>query len=238
VTKLEELNVKRQEDNLLTFVASRQARVLTLELPSIANRPFDVKHGLNVISGSKVRYQVIQASAPVILYSNPNDLIGVDFIRLRATAAGGTVRVLFTVDEGDSFTLKPTTTSWISPPFSASDYNSNGGTLTVSAGNVTTFDYQWRDFALLMTVVVQNATLVGTPDFLTVKLPDNLVTAHRVEMPCLIRNNGTYEAGQAISLAGDTFVRVYRGEGNLGALWSAGSGNTEFRFQITVPTTA
>ncbi len=235
---LDTLNSKRQEDNLLSFVASRQSKVLTIELPSIANRPFDVQHGLNVINASKVRYQVIQASAPVLLYSNPNDLVGVDFIRLRSTAAGGTVRVLFTVDEGDAYALKPTTTSWISPVFSASDYSSNGGTFTVTQANVTTFDYQWRDFALLMTVVVQNATLTGTPDFLTVKLPDNLVTAHRVEMPCLIRNAGTYEPGQAISLPNDTFVRIYRGEGNLGALWSAGSGNTEFRFQITVPTTA
>lgn len=196
-------DISRVEDNLLDFVASREARVVTVNLPDTPDTPFDVKHGLitNVIA--KVRYQVLEATEPLLLYAHPRDVIGPDFFRLRSTASGGQVRLLLTKDEGDSvnldlpnntFTIQGVTFSggrmyegnraygngeWKDVDFDASNFTGNGAmTWTVDAGDVTTNRYTRIGDTLMWEVIISDTLVGGTPDtMLKITLPDGLTAA-------------------------------------------------------------
>lgn len=177
------LELKRQEENLLGFVASRDALVQTISLPTIANTSFDVRHGLNTTKGERVRFQVIQAAIPVMVYQDPRDVTGTDFIRLRATANGGVVRILFTIDEGDDYALPPPVDSsfivpsgigtfgrpaadgeWQDVAFDAANFTGEGTmTWTVSSGQVYANRYTIVGKTMFWDLMIQASTIGGTP---------------------------------------------------------------------------
>jgi hypothetical protein len=110
--------VQRVEAKLLDFTATRQYQDFTIELPSTALTPFDVPHQLTVSNPDKIRWEVLQSSNPVLVFRHPEDTLGAQFMRLRATADGGQIRLRLSVDDGNAFEPLPPTNYGMTVPAS------------------------------------------------------------------------------------------------------------------------
>jgi hypothetical protein len=98
------------EQKLLDFSPLRQYQDFTITLPSTANTPFDVPHSLNTSDPDKVRWEVIQMPYPLIVYKSSDDVSGAQFLRLRATSGGVSIRLRLTLDDGDTVENPPNAT--------------------------------------------------------------------------------------------------------------------------------
>jgi hypothetical protein len=87
----------------LDMFATRGFQDFLVTLPDEPDFPFELSHSLSPALPTGVRYEVLQATFPTVLYHNPEDLWGVGYVVLRATAGDGAqIRVRLTVDDGDA----------------------------------------------------------------------------------------------------------------------------------------
>jgi hypothetical protein len=100
--------LERLEDNLLQFASTRQYEIQDVTFTD-ADEDVDVVHGLRVADPYRVRYQVLQSTAPVTLYHHPDSEWGPKLLKLRSTGGNTVVRVLLTVDENDAAPLERST---------------------------------------------------------------------------------------------------------------------------------
>lgn len=106
-TDLDIMKLNRLEDNFFRAVPATSAKIHTVTLPDTADTPFDVEHGLTSGPASGVRYVLLQAAEPVLVYQNRDDVSGPTYIRLRATSIGGVVRLMLFRDTAEIDELPP-----------------------------------------------------------------------------------------------------------------------------------
>jgi len=94
--------IRRVEENLDAFCPSRQWQIVAIDLPSSPSTQFDVPHTLVTSDPYRVRFQVLQSAQPTLVYREPSDVWAAGLVVLRASAAGGSVVLLLTVDESSS----------------------------------------------------------------------------------------------------------------------------------------
>lgn len=107
---------KRQaQDDLFSFVSSRQWQLVTVALPTTPNTVFEVKHKF-AFPTNRVRWEVLQSLAPIHVYQHPDDFQIPGLIKLRATQAGGEVRLLLTIDDEKTLHFAPAANLNINSP--------------------------------------------------------------------------------------------------------------------------
>lgn len=90
--------IQRQDENLNAFVPSRQWEIVTVAFEN-ANEDTEVLHSLVVADPKQIRYQVLQASAPVVVFHDPMSDWGAGIIKLRCTSDDVTVHLLLTIGD-------------------------------------------------------------------------------------------------------------------------------------------
>ncbi|HYE78035.1 MAG TPA: hypothetical protein VEI97_08620 [bacterium] len=103
--------IARLEDALLRLCPSRQWEIKTVTFPSTANTDLDIAHTLTPTLPELVRYSIIQASSPQIVYHDTSATRTAwenGIIRLRSTQPGGQVTLLlWAADDILTTTLNP-----------------------------------------------------------------------------------------------------------------------------------
>ncbi len=90
--------------------ATRGWQDFLVTLPTTPNMPFEISHVLSPALPTGIRYELLQATFPTVIYHDVDDLWGVDYIVLRATAGDGAqIRIRLTVDDGDTTPIATTT---------------------------------------------------------------------------------------------------------------------------------
>jgi hypothetical protein len=126
--------------------------------------------------------------------------------------------------------------TWLTRTFGGGNYLADTGTFAVLSGQVFADNYMQVGKTLFFSVTVIGASIsAATPAYLMFVLPLGASVDKRTEVTADIRANGTYERGQALTIAGETFVRVYRSEAGYAA-WPLSGGNVDVRFTIPVST--
>ena len=96
-------DLNRLESGFLDSSPTRGFQDFLVTLPDRPDFPFELPHRLSPELPTGVRYEVLQSVYPVVLYHNPDDAWGINYVVLRATVGGGAqIRIRLTVDDGDA----------------------------------------------------------------------------------------------------------------------------------------
>src|SRR3990167_2561271 len=130
--------VARLEDTLLRFVPERQWEIQSVTFPAVAGVDFDIIHGLTPRDPELVRYLVIQAGEPCMVYQDatPTRIAWTKgLMRLRCTQGSAhVVLLLWVADAAQTSRLDPSAT------FSFSTSLSALGALATADGNIIVGD--------------------------------------------------------------------------------------------------
>lgn len=120
---------------------------------------------------------------------------------------------------------------WTPVSFDAALYTASGAmTWTVESADQATLAYALLGKTLVVSLVLANTTVAGTPSTeLRVAIPASLTAARAMAMPVRIRDNGTWTTGEASVSADGTVIAIVRTDG---AAFSASSNATDVRGQI------
>jgi hypothetical protein len=127
---------------------------------------------------------------------------------------GGAGTTLYVKESGTGATGWRADGAPVTPTFAAGDYTGSGGmTVTVAAGDVTTFD-TWRDGAYLFVDLQLDTISITAPVGTTVSIaiPFGLTAVKAKQVPCLVFDNTTsvFDIGLARVAASGTTIDVFR----------------------------
>jgi hypothetical protein len=240
------LETARLDDALSKFCPFRQWQLVNVQFPTAPNTDIDIAHSLKLSRAENVVYIPLQQSSPTTIWHNRN--AGAtpwsnQVIRLRSTVGGAKALILLaTVPErnlpglpGPSDAIIPG--DWNVPPYSAAFFTAPTGGWSVTAANVTNTGYVRIGSTLMVSLLIDNTTVTGTPQYLEYALPAGNVVTFRTDSMCQIINNSVAEVGVLSAQAGDTKVRIYRGGTVLGGNWTGGALTNGVRGQIIIPVT-
>lgn len=123
--------------------------------------------------------------------------------------------------------------TWASVAFSAGDYTSNAGTLTVASGDVLAYRYRRDGNTLFLSMRIDGAALtVATAAYFSIALPGGVVARHETDSTFFVKPaGGAWKAGLATIAAGGNALRVYADPDST-AGWAIGDNN--FLGQIAI----
>jgi len=120
--------------------------------------------------------------------------------------------------------------AWIVPAFAGGDFTGGGSqTWTLTAGDVTTYQYQQRGNTVAFQFVLNSTTVGGTPNA-TLKLSlQGFEAAHQLTGPLgYASDNSTVKAGLVQISATETAIQLFN-DLTLGTNWAAATNTTTVR---------
>ena len=122
---------------------------------------------------------------------------------------------------------------WTTVSFTAGDFTSTGGSWTVAAGDVASFEYLVLGKLMLISWNLATTTVGAGASQLLIKIPGGKTANKRADVPCFLTDNGTVYHGQALVQSGQTNIIIIRRDG---ANFAAATDNTQVGGQIWIET--
>lgn len=125
--------------------------------------------------------------------------------------------------------------AYILPTFSAADYSSSSGAVTVDSTDVSIYQYKLSGRTLTVNFRIEGFTITGGYIDFRIKIPANFIPTYSLRVPCVVVVNGVYAIAFMEVHASQAYIFVYATIG--GGAWTGSVNNASaygsFSFEVS-----